>query len=85
MLLKRELARAWSSLKLEEHKNRNLPKLTSASNQEEYLKKAQDDLTHGRARAERRGSGRPLDRSSTARLDRTTGVGRVDEAVWFGD
>ena len=42
MLLKRELARAWSSLKLEEHKNRNLPELTSASNQEEYLKKAQD-------------------------------------------
>jgi hypothetical protein len=42
MLLKRELARAWSSLKLEEHKNRNLPKLTSASNQEEYMKKAQN-------------------------------------------
>jgi len=42
MLLKRELARAWSSLKLEEHKNRNLPKLTSASNQEEYMKKARD-------------------------------------------
>ena len=42
MLLKRELARAWSSLKLEEHKNRNLPKLTSASDQEEYMKKAQD-------------------------------------------
>ena len=42
MLLKRELARAWSSLKLEEHKNRNLPKLTSASNQEEYMKKAKD-------------------------------------------
>ena len=42
MLLKRELARAWSSLKLEEHKNRNLPKLTSASNQEEYMKTAQD-------------------------------------------
>ena len=42
MLLKRELARAWSSLKLEEHKNRNLPELTSASNQDEYLKKAQD-------------------------------------------
>ena len=40
--LKRELARAWSSLKLEEHKNRNLPKLTSASNQEEYMKKVKD-------------------------------------------
>ncbi len=42
MLLKRELARAWSSLKLEEHKNRNLPELTAASNQEEYIKKAKD-------------------------------------------
>ena len=36
MLLKRELARAWSSLKLEEHKNRNLPKLNFASTPEEY-------------------------------------------------
>ena len=36
MLLKRELARAWASLKLEEHKNRNLPKLTPASSPEEY-------------------------------------------------
>ena len=36
MLLKRELAGAWSSLKLEEHKNRNLPKLNSASTPEEY-------------------------------------------------
>ena len=36
MLLKRELYRAWASLKLEEHKNRNLPKLKSASNPKEY-------------------------------------------------
>ena len=36
MLLKRELSRAWASLKLEEHKNRNLPKLNSASSSEEY-------------------------------------------------
>ena len=36
MLLKRELSRAWASLKLEEHKNRNLPKLKSASNPKEY-------------------------------------------------
>lgn len=36
MILKRELARAWASLKLEEHKNRNLPKLIPASNSEEY-------------------------------------------------
>ena len=36
MILKRELARAWASLKLEEHKNRNLPNLLPASNPEEY-------------------------------------------------
>ena len=31
MLLKRELSRAWSSLKLEEHRNRNLPLLSEAN------------------------------------------------------
>ena len=31
MLLKRELARAWSSLKLEEHRNRDLPELKAAN------------------------------------------------------
>ncbi len=36
MLLKRELARAWSSLKLEEHRNRNLPKLVDADSPEAY-------------------------------------------------
>ena len=36
MILKRELARAWASLKLEEHKNRNLQKLIPASTSEEY-------------------------------------------------
>ncbi|NND79827.1 MAG: hypothetical protein HKN53_08005, partial [Maribacter sp.] len=36
MLLKRELARAWSSLKLEEHRNRNLPQLIDASSPEMY-------------------------------------------------
>lgn len=36
MLLKRELTRAWSALKLEEHRNRNLPELTEASSPEEY-------------------------------------------------
>jgi len=36
MILKRELARAWSSLKLEEHKNRNLPKLIAANSPEAY-------------------------------------------------
>jgi len=35
-LLKRELDRAWSTLKLEEHRNRNLPLLSAASTPEEY-------------------------------------------------
>ncbi len=36
MVLKRELARAWSSLKLEEHRNRHLPELKAVSSAEEY-------------------------------------------------
>jgi len=40
-LLKRELDRAWSSLKLEEHRNRNLPPLEAASTPEEYADLAQ--------------------------------------------
>jgi hypothetical protein len=36
LLLKRELARAWSSLKLEEHRNRNLPPLKAADSPEAY-------------------------------------------------
>lgn len=36
MILKRELARAWSSLKLEEHRNRDLPQLKAASTPAEY-------------------------------------------------
>lgn len=36
MLLKSELTRAWTALKLEEHRNRNLPQLTDASSPEEY-------------------------------------------------
>ncbi len=36
MILKRELARAWSSLMLEEHRNRDLPPLQPASSVEEY-------------------------------------------------
>lgn len=36
MILKRELARAWSSLKLEEHRNRKLPPLASAASPEAY-------------------------------------------------
>jgi hypothetical protein len=39
-ILKRELARAWSSLKLEEHRNRNLPELVDANNAETYDKMA---------------------------------------------
>ncbi|MEY3283365.1 MAG: hypothetical protein RIR86_1378 [Acidobacteriota bacterium] len=39
-LLKRELDRAWSSLKLEEHRNRKLPPLTAASTPAEYNEKA---------------------------------------------
>lgn len=35
-LLKRELDRSWSSLKLEEHRNRNLPQLMPVKNQAEY-------------------------------------------------
>ena len=40
MLLKRELARAWSSLKLEEHRNRKLPPLMPAASPEEYDERA---------------------------------------------
>lgn len=36
MILKRELNRAWSALKLEEHRNRNLPELTDADSPEAY-------------------------------------------------
>ncbi len=41
-LLKRELDRAWASLKLEEHRNRKLPKLVAAKTPAEYDKKADD-------------------------------------------
>jgi len=36
MILKRELARAWSSLKLEEHRNRDLPELVPADSPAAY-------------------------------------------------
>ncbi len=42
MILKRELARAWSSLKLEEHRNRNLPELIDADSPEAYNKMADE-------------------------------------------
>lgn len=38
LLLKRELTRAWAGLKLEEHRNRNLPPLTAANNDDIYQK-----------------------------------------------
>ncbi|WKN42217.1 hypothetical protein [Tunicatimonas pelagia] len=41
LLLKRELARAWSSLKLEEHRNRNLPELPDADSPEAYRRMAE--------------------------------------------
>jgi len=41
MLLKSELTRAWTSLKLEEHRNRNLPQLSDASSPEEYDQRAE--------------------------------------------
>ncbi|MEM9078246.1 MAG: hypothetical protein AAGC43_14480 [Bacteroidota bacterium] len=40
MILKRELARAWSALKLEEHRNRHLPELLDANSPEAYDKMA---------------------------------------------
>lgn len=42
MILKRELARAWASLKLEEHRNRNLPELADAGSPEAYNKMADE-------------------------------------------
>ena len=41
MILKRELARAWSFLKLEEHRNRNLPELKDANSPEAYAAMAE--------------------------------------------
>ncbi|MFM8850290.1 MAG: hypothetical protein ACKOE5_07835 [Cytophagales bacterium] len=38
LLLKRELARAWTALKLEEHRNRKLPQLTPADTPEDFKK-----------------------------------------------
>ncbi len=40
MILKRELARAWTALKLEEHRNRDLPSLTAANSPKAYEEKA---------------------------------------------
>lgn len=44
MILKRELARAWNSLKLEEHQNRNLPPLPEANTPEEFEKLTEESI-----------------------------------------
>jgi len=44
-LLKRELARAHASLKLEEERNRGLPPLTAAANEKEYQQRADAAVT----------------------------------------
>jgi hypothetical protein len=45
VLLKRELARAHASLKLEEQRNRGLPPLTAAANEQEYQQRANAAVT----------------------------------------
>ncbi len=45
MILKRELARAWSALMLEEHRNRKLPPLEEADSPETYNKLAEEAAT----------------------------------------
>ncbi|MEO0423563.1 MAG: hypothetical protein AAF184_14595 [Pseudomonadota bacterium] len=45
-LLKRELDRAWSSLRLEEHRNRKLPPLVAVSSPEEYDALAERSAQH---------------------------------------
>jgi len=44
-LLKRELDRAWSSLRLEEHRNQDLPQLVAASTPEEYDRRTDEAAT----------------------------------------
>ncbi|MGB5131608.1 MAG: DUF885 family protein [Steroidobacteraceae bacterium] len=44
-LLKRELARAHASLRLEEARNAGLPELTAVATPEEYLQRANDEIT----------------------------------------
>ena len=44
MILKRELARAWASLKLEEHQNRNLPPISEANTPEEFEKLTEESI-----------------------------------------
>ncbi len=44
-LLERELYRAWSSLRLEEHRNRDLPPLRSIESEDEYDRRASESVT----------------------------------------
>ncbi len=44
MILKRELARAWSSLKLEEHRNKDLPELDDANSPEAFDQMAEESM-----------------------------------------
>jgi hypothetical protein len=44
MILKRELARAWASLKLEEHRNRDLPPLPEANTPEDFAKLSEEGV-----------------------------------------
>ena len=44
MILRRELARAWSSLKLEEQRNKDLPPLAAASTEAEYEALAEESV-----------------------------------------
>jgi hypothetical protein len=44
MILKRELARAWASLKLEEHRNRNLPPLPEANTPDDFAKLSEEGV-----------------------------------------
>lgn len=44
MILKRELARAWASLKLEEHRNKDLPELTDANSPEAFDQMAEEGM-----------------------------------------
>ncbi|MFC3879536.1 hypothetical protein ACFOSV_05095 [Algoriphagus namhaensis] len=44
MILKRELARAWNSLKLEEHQNRNLPPLPEANTEADFDRLTEESI-----------------------------------------
>ena len=44
-LLKRELDRAWASMRLEEHRNRDVPPLVSIESEEEYDRRANQTVT----------------------------------------